>query len=57
VKVPVMVSIRERITKEGGADINILEKLRQAREGAEIEEELETENQSRVNPRGDPFNR
>ena len=57
IKIPVMVSIRQRITREGGADINILEKLKQARECVEIDEELELENQSRVNPRGDPFRR
>ncbi|MHA1762404.1 MAG: ATP-binding protein [Promethearchaeota archaeon] len=57
VKVPVMVSIRERITREGGADINILEKLRQAREGYEIEKESEEEEKSRINPRKNPFMR
>jgi len=55
VKVPVMVSIRERITREGGADINILEKLKQSRESTKIDEEVEKEKESRVNPRGNPF--
>ncbi len=57
VKVPVMVSIRERITREGGADINIIEKLEQSRENAAIDAEIEQEKEARTNPRRNPFNR
>ena len=57
VKVPVMVSIRKRITREGGADINILEELRRAREGREIKEESENESKKRSNPSKNPFDR
>jgi len=56
VKVPVMVSVRERITKEGGADIDILEKLEQAKQNAEIDKDLEKERESQINPRKEPFN-
>ena len=50
-----MVSIRERITKEGGGDINILDELRKAREGAKIEKESKEEAKKRTNPTKDPF--
>ncbi len=40
-KVPVMVKVRSRRTKEGGADIDILTKLKQAREEAKILQEIE----------------
>ena len=36
-KAPVMVKIRRRKTREGGADINVIEKLRQARQEVKIE--------------------
>ncbi len=39
-KVPVMVKIRNRRTKEGGADIDILTKLKQAREETKILQEI-----------------
>lgn len=39
-KVPVMVKVRERITQEGGADIDIVEKLRLARENLSIDKSL-----------------
>ncbi|TFG26072.1 MAG: ATP-binding protein [Promethearchaeota archaeon] len=57
VKVPVMVSIRKRITREGGADIIILDKLRQAREAREIKEDIEKESKMRTNPSKNPFDR
>jgi len=57
VKVPVMVSIRKRITREGGADINILDELRRAREGKIIQEQYEEESKKRINPSKNPFNR
>ena len=56
VKVPVMVTIRNRISKEGGADIDILEKMRQAREGAKIEKVISKEEKKRSNPSKNPFN-
>jgi len=56
VKVPVMVSIRQRITREGGADIKILEKLQETKENFAIDKEIEKEKESRVNPRKNPFN-
>jgi len=42
-KAPVMVKIRKRITKEGGADIDVIKMLRMAREEAEIEERISKE--------------
>ncbi len=39
-KVPVMVKIRKRRTREGGADIDVIEKLKAAMEEAGLEEEL-----------------
>ncbi len=38
-RAPVMVKIRQRETEEGGADINVVEKLREAVKEAEEEEE------------------
>lgn len=55
VKVPVMVTIRNRISKEGGADINILEKMRQAREVADIDKVVNEEENKRSNPKNNPF--
>ncbi|RLE65235.1 MAG: ATP-binding protein [Thermoprotei archaeon] len=42
-KVPVMVKIRKRVTREGGADIDVVGRLKAAVEEAGLEEELEKE--------------
>jgi len=42
-RAPVMVKIRQRETEEGGADIDVVEKLREAVEEAEEEEECREE--------------
>ncbi len=42
-KVPVMVKIRRRVTREGGADIDVIGRLKAAVEEAGIEEELRRE--------------
>jgi len=51
-KVPVMVKVRPRLTREGGADIDILAKLRQAREEVRLREEIRKDRE-RVLPRKD----
>lgn len=42
-KIPVMVKIRERTTMEGGADIDVVDKLKRARETLDMEERLRKE--------------
>ena len=42
-RIPVMVKIRERMTMEGGADINVVDKLRKAKETLDMERKLKEE--------------
>jgi len=49
-KAPVMIKIRERRTREGGADINVVEALRAARREASIETTVDQDRQ-----RTEPF--
>ena len=54
-KVPVMVKIRSRRTREGGADINILTKLKQAREEVKILQEIKETRKETVFHEGTMF--
>lgn len=51
-KAPVMVKVRQRKTREGGADIDIIEKLKQARKETDMEEGLETDRRRQAPFRG-----
>ncbi|MEM2936412.1 MAG: hypothetical protein QW231_04455 [Candidatus Bathyarchaeia archaeon] len=51
-KAPVMVKVRPRKTREGGADIDVIEKLRQARKETGMEEGLETAHRRQAPFRG-----
>jgi len=51
-KAPVMVKVRQRKTREGGADIDVIEKLRQARKETDMEEGLETDRRRQAPFRG-----
>jgi len=51
-KAPVMVKVRQRKTREGGADIDVIEKLRQARKETDIEEGLEMDRKRQAPFRG-----
>ena len=42
-KIPVMVKVRERMTMEGGADINVVDKLKRAKETLDIEDRVKEE--------------
>ncbi len=49
-RAPVMVKVRPRVTKEGGADIDIVRKLGEARRAAGIDDEM-----ARVKSKREPF--
>ncbi len=51
-KAPVMVKVRQRKTREGGADIDVIDKLRQARKETDIEEDLEMDRRRQAPFRG-----
>ena len=48
-RAPVMVKIRERMTKEGGADVNVIQKLEQARRALK-EEKINSDDDIRREP-------
>jgi len=52
-KAPVMLKVRRRRTREGGADIDVVEKLRQARQELKVNEIVETERRRQLPFRGD----
>jgi len=51
-KAPVMLKVRPRKTKEGGADIDVVEKLRQARQELKVDDIVETERKRQLPFRG-----
>ncbi len=52
-KAPVMLRVRSRRTREGGADIDVVEKLRQARQELKVNEIVETDRRRQLPFRGD----
>jgi DNA helicase HerA-like ATPase len=52
-KAPVMLRIRSRRTREGGADIDVVEKLRQARQELKVNEIVEKDRRQQIPFRGD----
>lgn len=55
VRVPVIVKIRERITKEGGSDINVVNMLKMAREEAGLEDRIREEYKNLEKPEDDSY--
>jgi len=51
-KAPVMVKVRRRKTREGGADINVIEKLKQARRRLEVDELLDQDQKKQLPIKG-----
>ena len=51
-KAPVMVKVRPRKTQEGGADINVIEKLKQARQRLKVDEFLDKDQEKQLPVRG-----